>query len=266
MKGNSKRSVTTFSPETLTLLRDKSWELQESMHDLRGVKDGWRPAPVDPNGILSLFPTLRLKEGYRLVGFQFTSHGNANGIVLAWPADEPVPDPPADLDDPFSLQNFLQAHLQMHLGMGGWQVGNYFSTVIMPAIEGDGSPRSYLEASIFGREIYEFGAEWHGCDWSAHHLVDGDPFTQGISTVLNDYGTEPRGPFYRDAWTVDQELPADWSPTVTMTPKQARVEFYTYSALGWETLNLHRDTYTQGNYQCRSNLVQLARGDRGYIP
>jgi len=90
MKGNSKRSVTTFSSETLTQLREKSRELQESMCDLRGVKEGWRRAPVDPNVILSLFPTLRLKEGYRLVGFQFTSHENANGIVLAWPADKPV--------------------------------------------------------------------------------------------------------------------------------------------------------------------------------
>jgi len=265
MKGNSKRSVTTFSSETLTQLREKSRELQESMCDLRGVKEGWRRAPVDPNVILSLFPTLRLKEGYRLVGFQFTSHENANGIVLAWPADKPVPDPPGDLWHPFSLQNFLQAHLQMHLGMGGWQVQNYFSTAIMPAIEGDGSPRSYLEASIFGREIYEFGAVWHGSDWSTHYIIGGDPFTEGASWVSDDSGSEPLDPFSREAWTVKEKLPADWSPTVTMTPKQARVEFYTYSALGFETLNLHRDTYTQGNYQCRSKLVQLATGKQGYI-
>lgn len=53
---------------------------------------------------------------------------------------------------------------------------------------------------------------------------------------------------------------------MTMTPRQAQVEFYTYSALGRETLNLHHDMYTQGNYQCRSNLIRIATGERGHIP
>ena len=34
----------------------------------------------------------------------------------------------------------------------------------MQAIEGDGSPWSYLSASILSREAEEFGAMWHGVD------------------------------------------------------------------------------------------------------
>lgn len=263
MKLKPIRTVTTFSPDIIIQLREKSWKLQEPLHDQQGVEDGWRPAPVDPNRILSLFPTLRLKKGYCLVGFQFTSGGNGNGIVLAWPADKPVPNLPVDRDDDFSLQNFLHAHLQFHLKMGGWQIENYFSTVIMPAIEGDGSPRSYLDASIFGREIYEFGAEWHGLDWSTHHIVDRDPFVEGIFSGGRD--PDCRNVFDRDEWTLIRAIPEDWSPTATMTEKQARVEFYTYCGLSQETLNLHRDTYTQGNYQCRSKLTLLATGPGGYI-
>lgn len=45
----------------------------------------------------------------------------------------------------------------------------------MEAIEGDGSHWSYLSASIFMREINEFGASWHGCSWSTHEIIDKNP-------------------------------------------------------------------------------------------
>ena len=38
----------------------------------------------------------------------------------------------------------------------------------MQAIDGDGSLRSYFEASILARELAEFGAIWHGISWGEH--------------------------------------------------------------------------------------------------
>lgn len=40
------------------------------------------------------------------------------------------------------------------------------------AIDGDGSLRSYIQASILRRELEELGAWWHGLEWSTHTLPD----------------------------------------------------------------------------------------------
>ena len=45
----------------------------------------------------------------------------------------------------------------------------------MQAIEGDGSPWSYLSASILSREAVEFGAVWHGCVWSDQTILSKPP-------------------------------------------------------------------------------------------
>ena len=46
---------------------------------------------------------------------------------------------------------------------------------LMQAIEGDGSPWSYLSASILSREAAEFGAIWHGCVWSDQTILSKPP-------------------------------------------------------------------------------------------
>lgn len=230
---------------------------------LHGLPDGWHRSPVDPARILALFPTLGIRNDLRLIAYQFVQGGNGNGIVLAWPKERPVPELPSGPGGNCSHQNSLEAHLQFHLKAGGWQVENYVPTVIMSAIEGDGSPRSYLEASIFGREIYEFGAIWHGGDWCTHRVSDRDPFTEGVAG--GDCGSREFRLFPRDDWTVEKALPRDWSPTVTMTAKQARVEFTTHSGLGREGLYRHRDIFARGNYQCRTSLECLAWAPGGYV-
>ncbi len=65
-------------------------------------------------------------------------------------------------------------------------------------------------------------------------------------------------------WMWEGKAPRKWLPTVTMTERQSRVEFYTYSGLGCESLNLHRDTYTQGRYACRSTFRRIAWSPNGY--
>jgi len=47
----------------------------------------------------------------------------------------------------------------------------------MAAIEGDGSPESYIQASLLARELREFGVRWHGCDWSTQEILDKNPQT-----------------------------------------------------------------------------------------
>ena len=54
----------------------------------------------------------------------------------------------------------------------------------MEAIEGDGSPESYLCASLLARELHEFGAMLHGCNWSTHTILDQNPLAVGNSLQL----------------------------------------------------------------------------------
>ena len=69
---------------------------------------------------------------------------------------------------------------------------------LMQAIEGDGSPWSYLSASILSREAAEFGAMWHGCDWSDQTILSkprGKPTTSMCRTTR---GARATGLSYTD--------------------------------------------------------------------
>ena len=57
---------------------------------------------------------------------------------------------------------------------------------LMQAIEGDGSPWSYLSASILRREAAEFGARWHGCVWSGQTILSKPPRQADDPDVSDD--------------------------------------------------------------------------------
>ncbi len=46
---------------------------------------GWSLSSIDPAVALKHLPNLKLKKGWRLVGYQFVSGGNGNGVVHAVP-------------------------------------------------------------------------------------------------------------------------------------------------------------------------------------
>ena len=94
-----------------------------------------------------MFKALRLKAGFALHAYEFRSGGNGNGIIWAVPADAPLlaPEDCPQLEDVF---------------LGPPKPPG--AIPLMQVIEGDGSPWSYLSASILGREAAEFGARWHG--------------------------------------------------------------------------------------------------------
>ena len=100
------------------------------------------------NDLIRVFDALRLKAGFALRAFVYREGANGNGIIWAVPADAP----PVAADDCPRLED---TWLQPPQPPGG--------VPLMQAIEGDGSPWSYLSASILRREAAEFGAIWHGC-------------------------------------------------------------------------------------------------------
>ena len=118
--------------------------------------NGWFASAYDANDLVRVFDTLRLKAGFALHAYEYREGSNGNGIIWAVPADAPLvaPDDCPRLEDTW---------------LGPPQPPG--AVPLMQAIEGDGSPWSYLSASILCREAAEFRAIWHGCVWSDQTIL-----------------------------------------------------------------------------------------------
>jgi len=106
-------------------------------------------------------------------------------------------------------------------------------------VEMDGSPESYIQKSIFVREIEEFGAFWHGLSWSLHDIIDSKP--EDVE------------------WHEDVD---DFSPKVVMGEK-VKVEFFTLSEFLGRAVYRHEDVYEGEVFE--SDVSVVASGEGGYV-
>ena len=159
------------------------------------ASDGWIASAYDANDLIRVFDTLWLKAGFALHAYEYRAGGNGNGIIWAVPSDAPrlAPDECPKLEDT-------------------WLPRPPGAVPIMQAIGGDGSPWSYLSASIMCREAAEFGAIWHGCVWSDQAIISQPP----RDANGHDASDDPLK-LTRDApvsnWTGHGPAPRTWKPT-----------------------------------------------------
>ena len=146
----------TFPTKRIAQLRRRASKAAELPEE---VPEGWSVSTVDPMAVLAVFKPLRIKEGFVLRAYQFHSSGNGNGFVWAMPVDADFPDPD---DCPRLKDTFLESPKPPAA-----------LDHVMDAIDGDGSPWSYMCASILARELAEFVAMWHGCSWGTHTIPTG---------------------------------------------------------------------------------------------
>ena len=196
--------------------------------------------------LVSVFPCLKVEDGYYLAAYQYRFGDNVNGFVFAIPRGRDLPPPEAhsEREDIFLTPPKPEGALDD----------------AMEAIEGDGSPMSYLSASILGRELSEFGAMRHGCFWSNIVIVGSDPWGEDSRHLFTMIPISPK-----DNWNFSLPEPDDWSPAVFVTEEKVIVRFYIWSGLGTETISLIQDTYSPGNYCFTSNQTYLATGGRGFV-
>ena len=192
--------------------------------------EGWSKSSIDPMELLSVFSSLWLKNGLILRAYQFREGGNGNGIVWAMPEECGFPEPGSC---PKSKGVFLEPPKPPGA-----------IDHIMEAIEGDGSPGSYLSASLFAREAAEFGALWHGAGWSTHEILGEEPsqLAQGKAgrSGLEDDDDHP------DEWNWLEEKPEEWQPTICEEGNLVTVVFCTFSGLERQAIYRHLDTYKKG--------------------
>jgi hypothetical protein len=203
--------------------------------------DGWHKSPVDPCALLDVFSSLRLRGGYVLRAYSFREGGNGNAFVFAQPVDLPFPKPDDCCRD---KRQFLEPPVPP---------GSLAD--VMEAIEGDGSPWSYLSASLLRREFRNFGARWHGIEWSTHYILGENPLS----------GLPPSADMTTDGsqWEWMEPEPRQWLPTVAMA-KPVIVRFFSYTGLGQERIVRHLDTYHPGKYSFDTEEAVIARGPSGF--
>lgn len=197
---------------------------------LEPLRDGWTVDAYDPQELFEAFPRLWLREGFRLSAYHFCDGANANGFVFAIPEDRRLPEPP---EEGFDFE---------HAPLPEWaraDIGRF--------LEGDGSPLSYFQASIFTRELKEMGALRHGCTWATHKVL----------TDASDIAGK--------GWEWLEATPLEWLPTVWRDGGgRWRVSFHTHSGLGRERILGHSDIYTAG-YHFEEDPTEIALGEGGYI-
>jgi hypothetical protein len=133
----------------------------------------------------------------------------------------------------------------------------------MEAIEGDGSARSYLAASLLRRQLDEVGALWHGCRWSVPVVLDKNPLkARGPKENETPLDWPTAG---SDPWTWHEQEPSDWSPQVKVEADRVTVTFYTYCGLEKQRIYRHVDTCKPGKYRARVKEKEIATGGNGVM-
>jgi hypothetical protein len=211
--------------------------------------EGWSLSEINPAVALEHLRNLHLKKGWRLVGYQFKSGGNGNGVVYAVPETST-----------FDLSSCLAQNKEVVPGVvlaTPRPPGS--AEFFMEAIGSDGSLEAYLQASILFRELHEFGAMWHGCSWSTHEIILSDPWSRKFKLEHREKISD------QTHWSFETDKPDCWEPSVKRNGETVTVSFFTFSALGSEAIYLHCDCYKIPSMipEVKEQIIATGRG--GYI-
>lgn len=180
----------------------------------------WFISAMNPGAVFLKLPGLTLKPDFRLVSYLYRlSEADGKGIVWALPES---------LSTTAQLQKALTSSVGSdHPPKPEGAIANF-----MDAIAGDGSPMSYVIASLLRRELLEFGAFGKSTNWNHHRLMDTLP-TQ-------------------TQWQWRTEV-KDLSPKVAVFPNgKIAVEFFTCRLVAPVAIFQHVDQYEAGQYSAKS--------------
>jgi len=220
--------------------------------------DRWSKSKVDLGRLLSVFEPLRLKKGYVLRAYHWWDGRNGNGFVWAMPAHAEFPEPE---DCPkVKAEEFFAPKLKWVVREAPKPPAALDNA--MEAVDGDGSPWSYLAASLLWRELCEFGAGWHGCDWSTHTILGENSLKK--TDDASDHSPIERSRRKPEQWQWLERRPKEWNPRVQVDEDRVTVTFYSCSGLGRDTIYRHTDTFKRGTYRFKTERKEIALGPGGY--
>lgn len=205
-------------------------------------RKGWFKSDVDPMDLLESFPAIRLQNQYVLRAYRWCYHSEGTGRIWAMPRNAAFPEPN---NCPWApVRKLLRLPPKPAMACAD----------VMQVIVGDGSPLSYLSASLFGREASEFGAMRHRLTWSTCTVLGADPWENSPPTVDWWPSADER------RWRWYQPRPSEWRPVVELCQGRAIVTLFVYCGCGVESIRKLTDTFTAGDYRYKTNDVLLAVG------
>ena len=202
---------------------------------------------LDPTPIIESLGCLRVRAGWRLVAYlQGNLDGDARVVALP-PGFEP--DAADDILFPVArLRKGADEGYAKYASDGTICVSLASTLDFMWAVDGDGSPWSYLCASLALRQLLDvavFGRFVREHDWIEHRIVAGWP---------RDF----REPLVRAGW----RLPVLRPPTVISDYASVTVRFFTYHrpTMTSERVQVHEDIYRSGSYDPCFGRTNVAVG------
>lgn len=204
--------------------------------------DGWSRCELDPMVLLGFFDPLQLKPGYILRAYQYRNCATGYGVVWALPAEAEFPEPNnSSPDEPPKPADALDD--------------------LMEAVYGDGSPWSYLCASLLARELGDFAGFGSGLTWSTHLILDGDPWNDlngfGHALAGQGFSANPLG------WHWYGTRPRDWRPAVRIGDDEICVRFYSFTGFGQQRINFFEDHYRPDSLVFQRSETIIAAGPKG---
>jgi hypothetical protein len=248
--GQAEDVVKKFTAAQIKTWREQLTELGQLPQD---APAGWSKSRVEPAKLLTVFPELKVREGYVLRAYVFKEDANSNGFVWALPADAEFPAPE---DCPRLESHFLKPPKPLDA-----------LDDMMEVIAGDDSPESYLHASLLRRALKEFGGGWHGIQWGMNTVLDDTPWNQPPGSEEDSMSMYPESK--PEEWKWIAPRPDDWKPEVRLEKEKAIVTFYSYTPLSVELDNgemekerviRHVETYRRGKYRPLIVEKKLAEG------
>lgn len=187
----------------------------------------WFVSTLDPSEVLSKLPGLWLAPGMRLVTYLRQDPQGGMGATVALPGL-------------LSTTERLEAAIESaHADQAPCPLGSLPN--LIGGIEGDGSLSSFLAASIWIREMQEFGRFGRYARWSHHRFVAAVP--------------------PKLTWQWRTPMPEDFSPKVVLRPDaEVIVEFYTCRVKKPIALFRHVDRYPPNSYTATNQDQLIAVG------
>ena len=239
---------TVFEGELIEKYRQQAMAIRDEIPE--EGPEGWFRSDFDATRLVTVHPALQLKPEYTVLTWIFRNRGNGNGLVLAFRRDDPA------LGAAMSPVHALVSEDAIPAGD---------RRNPMHAIIGDGSPLSYLSASLLQRELWEVGALWHGVRWDVEEIIctkRSRLYGATRRAILNEHwqrrldGMEWDGPVPRAP---------DLSPRASGDAAACQVTFHTISELGREHLTRWTDTYSSRSLVPRVRSEHLATGTGGFV-
>ncbi|HEY9738064.1 MAG TPA: hypothetical protein V6D06_17350 [Trichocoleus sp.] len=214
-------STEELEPDSLDALGDlfRVGDTPQDSGPAPNLDGRWYVSTIDPAEALLKLPGLWIRAGIRLV--TYLQRRPDGGLGLTWALPELL-----------STTEQLEAAIAVSNGTQPPHPQGALANVV-EALEGDGSLSSFLTASIFLRELKEFGRFGKQARWSHHRFVDQVP---------------PQA-----NWQWRTQMPKDFAPKVVTLPDgQVVVEFFSCRVMQPIALFRHVDRYGNNSYQSQT--------------